>query len=319
MTSYITYDGPYSITDKGLILGQTDTIHKYYLYKEQIRFLNNGSIYVINLTDDTVVIKDNIMVITNCFGNICTRIYFETWMNNITTVIFDEDSEIEESCFNESFALIPSIVELRFGQYFDRPINLTRCLTTLVFGKNFNQLIVLPSSMISLTFGLYYDQPIILTPYITTLKFGRRFDHPIVFGPHLRILTLGSDFNQPILLNKCLCKITFGCSFNQRIVLSKHLHYVVFGFRFNQHVILTKNITHLAVRELRGICTELLNITDISIENNDYAIDNLSNNISHIKIGCNFTLPLGNVPNSAKNVKVHNLNYQYKSRFKKSN
>lgn len=208
----IIYDGPYSITEKGLILGQTDIIHNYYMYGNQIRFLNNGSVYAIKLKKDTFVIKDNIMIITNFF---CKKdVYFGMLMNNVTTLIFDEISSFGSPCFNEPFVLTPSIVVLTFGEFFNQPIHLTRRITTLKFGTNFNKLIVLPSSMMSLRFGLYYNQPIILTPYITTLEFETSFDHPIVLGPHLRILSFGDKFNQPILLNKCLYEITFGYYFN---------------------------------------------------------------------------------------------------------
>lgn len=290
MITPITYDGPYSITDKGLRLGHSNRVYEYYNYGKAIRFSKNDLIHEINLDMKTYIIDGNTLVISARFED---DELLDEIMRDITILIFDEEQDDEFICFN-------------------RKIILTQYITSVVFGDYFDQWIKLPSSIRSLTFGMYFDWLIDLPRFIKILRFGDCFDQPIVIQPYLKVLTFGSDFNKPISLNKNLHSLTFGDDFNQRIVLNKYLTNVKFGLNFRRRFAITKNLTQLALCKYNIRQRDTLNITNIVLGGNNRIVDNLSNSIQYIELGRDFVLSANNLPNC-----VDASNSQYKNGCKK--
>lgn len=90
-----------------------------------------------------------------------------------------------------------------------------------------------------------------------------------------------------------LCKVIFGRNFNCSISLGKNINHLVLGENFKQQIFLSESIKYL------------------NIDCNNYEIvDNMTNCIRYFDGHCSFRLPLNNVPNSLKKIKINNWGYK---------
>lgn len=156
---------------------------------------------------------------------------------SLTELNFDVD-HIHQNYFNSSLAgcILPSCFRcLVIPDRWNLPINelcqLPSSLESLRFGEYFNQPIEnlqLPCSLTSLTFGSQFNQSldgVKLPDSLTELDMGYlgNFNHPIrgdIFPSGLRSLKLSRNFNQPIRdwqLPSTLTRLHFGSEFDQPI------------------------------------------------------------------------------------------------------
>lgn len=92
MNKCIVYDGPYTLTDKGLKIGTDETIFKYLLEGETLRFSNNGLMYSINIRKEPFIINGKTMIVTHHFNDSLEQ--FSDVMKNVTESIFDDNKII---------------------------------------------------------------------------------------------------------------------------------------------------------------------------------------------------------------------------------
>lgn len=294
MEKHIVYEGPYTLTNDGLMIGSDKTIFKYLLVGKTFRFMNNDSIYIINIREEPFIISGKTMIVTYNFNNSLEK--FGNVLKNITKLVFDciNMNGAYRSRFNQPIVLVPCLLHVMFGCHFDQPLILNQHLLCIVFGNCFDQPIVLTPHIEYLTFGDRFNQPIVLTKHLKCITFGYNFNKPIVLTQRLEHLTFGCCFNQPIVLTLRLTRLTFGGCFIQSIILTPYIQYLTYKGYYNQPIILTSRIQNLTIGG-----------------NNWHIIDNLSNNIKSINIERCFELPLNHVPSSVKKVVICDENYKY--------
>lgn len=262
MYQCITYDGSYTFTENGLFIGENKVKHDYIIVDEQIRFLSNGKMYVID-AKKPYMIEGTTMCFANYFEDLISN--YAHVMKNITMLIFDD--EPDNSIFYGQIVLTSRLTHVIFGYSFNRQIILTPRLTHVIFGCEFNNPIILTPRLTHIVFGFQFNRQIVLTPRLSHISFGRNFDQPIVLAKHLTYIKFGYRFNKPIVLNRRLIHVTFQRNFNQRIILTEHL--------------------------------KRININDC---NNSCMIDNLPNNITYINIILALKSFLKNIPSSTKKI-----------------
>ena len=95
-----------------------------------------------------------------------------------------------------------------------------------------------------------------------------------------------------------------------KLFLFDNLTHLTFGFCFNQPIILTNNLTHLTLGNIFNQQIELLNIKYLNIScNTMHLIENLPNSLKELILNNNFDLPLNDLPNQLKIMKILNNSY----------
>lgn len=158
----------------------------------------------------------------------------------------------------------------------------------------FNKQLSLPNNIKFLVLGFNFNQLIDLPDDLTSLFFGSYFDKPVKLPNNLINLSFGYNFNRQIEFPDSLINLSFGDSFNQSVNLPKNLLFLCLGGSFNQQI-------------------EIPNIKKIKINcNNSFVIDNLPNSLEQIYFDSKFNLEINNLPNSLKKI-----NFTEYSPFKK--
>jgi hypothetical protein len=262
--------------------------------------------------------------------------YLNLLPNHITHLSFRAD-------FNEPInILLPrSLIMLRFGYYFDQPLNLFAHLIHLKylqFDHCFNQpLMKLPKNLIYLSLGHRFDQPIYHLPhFLKYLKFDRDFNQQINKYPtRLTHLKFGESYNQSINnLPRSLTHLEFGIKFNQKIdLLSPNLICLKFPQRFthfNNNLVDIESLKSLKYL-IHPDCDLLLlsNVTHIifyywfnsSIDNLfqlqslkyikfgdqfNELVDKLPSNLIGLEFGNNFNQKVDLLPSNIKFIKFNN-------------
>jgi hypothetical protein len=158
---------------------------------------------------------------------------------------------------------------------------------------------------------------------LTHIKFGYSFNHPLSNSLNglinLTHINFGFNFNQSLsnsldkLIN--LTHINFGYRFNCPLLNSLNelinLVHINFGYYFNHPLSnsLDKliNLTHINLGyEFNEKLDIPHNIKSIILDcNNQYIINNLSDNIEELELGLNFDLELNDLPSSIKKIIFH--------------
>jgi hypothetical protein len=145
--------------------------------------------------------------------------------------------------FNSPINILPSsLIQIEFGNNFDQTINnLPINLEIIIFSNNFNQSIDnLPSSVHRIIFKYGKFNQIIskLPESLKYLRLSDNFNHSIdgLITPSLLFIKFGKYFNQPVNnLSSSLKRIIFGDDFNHPIDnLPKSVSCFTFGKYFNQ-------------------------------------------------------------------------------------
>lgn len=135
-----------------------------------------------------------------------------------------------------------SITHLKFGRYFNNPLNnLPNSITHLILGSDFDQQVnFLPESLVYLVFGYYFNQTVDQLPNsITDLIFGHWFNQPVDKLPNsIKCLTFGYEFNRMVdKLPRLITHLTFGYNFNQPVnELPNLITHLKFNTTFNQSI-----------------------------------------------------------------------------------
>jgi hypothetical protein len=234
----------------------------------------------------------------------------------------------DEELFNMPIRL-PShgLESIRFGKYFNHPVDLPDGLQKVTFGRFFDQQVELPHGLQSVTFGDSFNQSVLLPESLQTLVFGSAFNKPIVLPPNLRSATFGS-FNHPIDLPDSLQSVTFkdldrpivlppGLQsvafhrFNHPIELPEGLKSASFGW-FEQHIELPDSLEHVQfgssfdrpVTLPNGLLSAFFgsrfnrpitlppNLKTVKFGNSFNTLINLPANISHVQFGSQFNRPI---------------------------
>ena len=151
---------------------------------------------------------------------------------------------------------------------------ITNC-DTIIFASKFNKL---------LDFELINKyKNLIFSNYILDDNLFDKYKNDNIYN----LQFIGSEFNQKVNnLPNSIIHLTFGQTFNQEVNnLPNSLTYLTFGWHFNQKVDLPFSVKYLKLN-----C------------NNQYLIDNLSNNIEELELDYNFNLELNNLPSSIKKI-----------------
>jgi hypothetical protein len=138
-------------------------------------------------------------------------LYMSSIFNHDITIEFPSLTKIIFGMsFTHTFPLMPSLIELLFGAYYNRsPMSLilSDTIYKIEFGHNFNQDIInvqWPKSLGIITFGYSFNQPLTLEwpMYLHTITFGNDFAQSIL---HVKFLNLGTiyDYSGRINIDSC--------------------------------------------------------------------------------------------------------------------
>jgi hypothetical protein len=116
--------------------------------------------------------------------------------NTVTHLTFDDD-------FNHPVILPDQLQSVKFGYYFNKPINslydiktkthvshLPKSIVSVIFGFNFNQPLVLPNGLVTLETGVFFNKPLTLPKSLVNLTLGAHYDQPITVSSKVNLQCL---------------------------------------------------------------------------------------------------------------------------------
>lgn len=216
-------------------------------------------------------------------------------IKDMEVLVFDDSQSIICSKFRHPIVLHRFIVQVIFGNGFNRHVVLTSNIKHVEFGGSFNKCVDLPKKIQSLTYGDHFNKSIRLPSNLQCLSFGSGFNQLIFLTPKITNVSFGANFNQPIVLNAKIKYLHFGHKFNQPITLTRQITDVSFGSEFIQPVILMPDVKTLTIKSA-----------------NYWLIDGLTDWMDNLNLGNCFDEPLNNISNSITLVHYTNVKYKYR-------
>ena len=137
------------------------------------------------------------------------------------------------------------LTHIKFGDQFNKYVNLPKTLKVLHCGYSYNSTIVLPKLKV-LKFGELYNRPVVLPDTLKILIFGYKYNRPLLLPESLKVLRCGKLFNKPLYLPEQLKVLILGDNFNEAINL-QNLEIVIIGNNFNQPLYIPKTLKVLII------------------------------------------------------------------------
>ena len=138
-----------------------------------------------------------------------------------------------------------ALTHIKFGEQFNKYVNIPKTLKVLHCGYSYNSTIVLPKLKV-LKFGELYNRQIVLPDTLQILIFGYKYNRPLFLPEGLKILRCGKLFNKPLYIPETLKVLILGDNFNQQIDL-QNVEIVIIGDSFNQPLTIPKTLKVLII------------------------------------------------------------------------
>lgn len=154
------------------------------------------------------------------------------------------------------------------------------CFTSIILHKN----------LIDVSFGYFFNKPVNLTNRLIKISFDCEFNQPVQLPKFLTHVSFGKKFSQKVILPNKLKYISTGLYFNQNNILPKHLTEVKFSY-VNKKMVLPESVKQLSISDCSIWFIDNLpnNLREIHFSwNFTICPDPLPNTIEILEFDCKF-------------------------------